>query len=372
VFARSDGSRYHVVAAASNYSGDLAPFGVATLSAEGNDPKPPALARTQPDPTASDGRPFLEMVTPSLTALPHDVMAAAFSSKLGKLVLASSRPSNALHLADPDTGQGESIPLAGTPRLLAVRDDGAIAAIVHDGGLQFIDLVTRSVRWTSAAHPQFVSFGAPPRVLFDGGSGLVWFDLDKGTTERTPFAGAAAFVVTPGSDSLYQAGEKLSRYDWGPMVGLPRASYDLDLFRSGSLFDGCGKRVWLTGGAHYLVLDCARVFELEADAGSDLRYRGSLDWMPGAIDTLYSARLDRFVSLVGSYRTARGYETGLSELALHEPQRLGLERRVSWRNSMERPSIRGGYLFESPTGRLLVIGTADDGSGTAYLIGVDL
>jgi hypothetical protein len=177
-------------------------------------------------------------------------------------------------------------------------------------------------------------------------------------------------VVAPAGDSVYFSGEKLTRHDGAALNDAPEASYDLGLFRDPWSFGRCGERLWLAGDGQFLVLDCGRVFRLDADAKADLRYLGSLDWVLGPGDVIYSTRLGRFVSFVGNYRTASGGVLGSYDLAVYEPLRLGLERRLSWGSAPDLPLFGPRYLFEAPSGRLLVVGST--GEANAYLVGLDL
>ena len=309
--------------------------------------------------------------TPRPVALDHDVVDAGFSTKLDCLVIASSRPASAVLLVDPDSGRATSIALPGPPRRLFVREDGVMAAAIHDGGVVFLDLEQARIRWRAAGNVGRVAFGAHPRALYDPNGSGTWFDLDTGASVPAPIFGSfglspgptSPFVVHPAGSTVYKsaADEEVARFDGGPQPSRT-ASFSLRLFRGRSL-GVCGAGLWITAGGGHLVLNCGRLFRLSASAATDLRYAGPLDGVAGIQHVLYSARLDRFISLPGSYQSLNGYDSSEGELAVHEPKHLALEKRVSWKSAdPQAPVLRGRFVFERPGGQLLVVGGSDKGN----------
>jgi hypothetical protein len=371
VFVRGDGSRYHVLATSSKNGLEQPTDAVATLAADGpDDPAlPPLMAPPEPDAFLP---PFVTVPAKEVP-LDVDMVEAGFSRLLNRLVIASANPENAVVLLDPETGAREAIPLPRRPRHVFVREDGAVAAVVHDGGLQLLELMTRKVLFSGAQVPRKVSFGTPPLVVFDDGPNLIYFDLQAGAVTGKGYIGDFPPIpFTAGGASVYlqpYPRNAIERYEPGS-PGKNTASYDLNLFDVENTLLGCAQDMWVSRGGEFLVIGCARVFKLSTDASQDLAYLGSLDRYDTTLDTIYSKRLDRFVSGVRSHPREGGRWSGIG-LAIHEPRALALEHRVSWPSASSMGSVHD--VFEAASGRFYLLAW-DESRATrpTVVVGLDL
>lgn len=90
-------------------------------------------------------------------ALGFDVIDAGYSKTLQKAVLAASRPTPAVHLYDPVTGNDVSIALGWAPTSVALSPDGLFAAVGHKGAVSYIDLTQRIVVRTFSVNTDIFS-----------------------------------------------------------------------------------------------------------------------------------------------------------------------------------------------------------------------
>lgn len=97
-----------------------------------------------------------------IAALSHDVVDAAYSAALNKLVVASATPSNALYLFDPVTETEQTVSLNKAPLAVSVSPDGKYAVVGHDAMLSYVDLVaaTRLKELTVSINVADVVLGA--------------------------------------------------------------------------------------------------------------------------------------------------------------------------------------------------------------------
>lgn len=80
------------------------------------------------------------LVVESRTALPHDIVDAAFSPALRRVVMISSTPVNALYTYDLATGVERQQLLGALPASLSLAPDGLTAAVAHVGQIAVVDL----------------------------------------------------------------------------------------------------------------------------------------------------------------------------------------------------------------------------------------
>lgn len=80
------------------------------------------------------------LVVESRTALPHDIVDAAFSPALRQVVMISSSPVNALYTYDLATGVERQQLLGALPAALSLAPDGLTAAVGHVGQISIVDL----------------------------------------------------------------------------------------------------------------------------------------------------------------------------------------------------------------------------------------
>jgi chitinase len=103
-------------------------------------------------PQSSDDAGYPEGSTPpstaSITVLDYQVIDAKFSQALSSLVIASSSPSNTLHIYDTSKMADRAVPLPAAPTAVAVDATGLHAAVAFDGNVSWVDLTAGMVTTT--------------------------------------------------------------------------------------------------------------------------------------------------------------------------------------------------------------------------------
>ena len=153
---------------------------------------------------------------PQMTKLTHDVVGAAYSRVMDRLVTISTTPANALWILDPTTAIEQRVDLpAGPPLSVGVSADGLVAVVGRNGGVTEIDLVTASsmadctTQWTDGT----------TTWNYDAAAVAVGPELTLGTgknTRVTRFAySAPGFVAHRGDYTLgLDLGTCVSQADW--------------------------------------------------------------------------------------------------------------------------------------------------------------
>ena len=366
-----------MIAAAATFVGRRPIHAVATLDAEGA--QMPVAAPLPLPPESTSFPPVVERPQ-TVHPLAFDIIDAAYSPSAGRVLVASTQPASAVHFLDPDTGQSEALPLPGPARRVVVRPDGAVAAVVFDGAIRFIEVATRATIRELPRAPMNVSFAAPPRVLLDTATELLsWLSLDTGTT--TPagsiFGGGQFWVqATFTRPGFYLSSGRLQRYPDGNQTASLYDGFDLGLFNEvHSTSRYCGSRFWLLDGDKRLLLDCARVFQVSETASEDLRYLGSLDRVDRVSHGTYVQSLGRYVSIPGTLRIDGSFVSSEAHLVVHDPRTLGLEARVPLAliPGDQFRSTRGRFVFEGRTSkRVHVLADSNSDPRSRALIVVDL
>ena len=89
--------------------------------------------------------------------LGFDVIDAGYSKSLQKVVLLASRPTPAVHIYDPITGDDVSIALASAPTSVSIGPNGLFAAVGHNGAVSYVDLTQKVVVSTFAVNANIFS-----------------------------------------------------------------------------------------------------------------------------------------------------------------------------------------------------------------------
>jgi hypothetical protein len=296
VFIRSDGSRYYVLARRNGVAD-----GIARLD-------PDATGQTVTTPIPVPAPPLYDTLPPA-TALPtaavnlaFDVVDAAYSRSLDRLVVVSGKPAPAVLLVDPETGTAQTLATPSGPSNVFVRADGFIAAVLRTGGITFLDLRTGTILRDIETPSTQVGFGSDPQALVapSGMSSLSWLDLGAGTTRfaYSAFSGNVAFATVSGTQSFYtatlgNASYPLTRHD--DVASSTDPWVDVSMFTPDSnVLPPCGRQFWISDDGRHLVLDCGRSYHLAPTRAQDLVYAGGLEGVPSVKDVAHDGTSDRF------------------------------------------------------------------------------
>jgi hypothetical protein len=218
-----------------------------------------------------------------ITSLPFRVSDAEFSSQLDAIVAVAEGP-NQLYIYRPATETLTSVPLAFTPRCVAVSPDGKFAAVGHDHKISYVNLetavlvktldVTTDVLDILLAGNGFVY--ALPR--YDQWSQVHCVKIADNTetmhTGNLLYAGSLG-RLHPGGTSFYTADNGLSPGDiYHYDIGGGTAAYKWDSPYHGD-YSMCGN-VWISQDGTRLYTACGNVFQSTNTQGTDMTYAGKM------------------------------------------------------------------------------------------------
>lgn len=261
-------------------------------------PTTPAFWQTSaPWPTpwpAPPVRPPLPVVDGSLVPLPYDILDAAYSSALDRLLLIEPDKARLIVL-NPNDASAEEIALPKPATALAVSRDGARAAIGHDALVSLIDL-----RGDKAPQSFETSAEAASIVLADNG----WIYLVPARDQHVElhaveiatgrerlsegmflYAGSQLALAADGQ-SLYAANRGLSpseMYRIDISAGVPSTSYDSPYHGD---YEFCGD-LWPAEDGRRIVTPCANVFRSMPTQERDMTYSGSLSPLKGVASAAF-------------------------------------------------------------------------------------
>jgi chitinase len=215
--------------------------------------------------------------------LDHRVVDAEFSAVGGLLVTVSATP-NRLNIIDVETGAIRSVDLPQVPTCVAIRPDGAFAAVGHDGYVTVINLTTRAVTRTYAVTTDALDIILPA-------NGYVYVFPRRDQWESIRSINLATGVETPGSGYSIYAGT-LGRlhpsgdFIYGANNGLSPSDFEKYDIRKGTLsvmydspyhgdyaFSG---NVWISEDGTRLFARSGNVFRSSPVQAEDMRYAGKL------------------------------------------------------------------------------------------------
>jgi DNA-binding beta-propeller fold protein YncE len=362
VFLRADGARAYVLAR--RQPGQAPVDGIAVLDPAGAGLEAPEMLSVSSSFPHRDGLPMPATPTRTAVTVPFRVTGAAYSRALGRLVMSSDRPFDAVYLVDPATGASTKLAEPAGPGAVTLREDGLVAAVARTGGVTFIDLQSRSIVREVDGPATSVAFGKIPEVLIAAdGSTSSWLDLDTGarraastTTEQTP-----GFSTVPGTNVFYSLrAHTLVRHDDVIAAGDP--AFDLAPFVSPeAIVRPCATPFWITEDGSHLVLDCARVFALSPDRAGDLRYVGILEWESATAEVAYSRQTHRFFSVPSVFDLGEMLATGIGRIAVHDDVLLNLTAVIDlglFPGTAELSQPEHLFLGQKP-GELIVVVQAD-------------
>lgn len=290
--------------------------------------------------------------------LDHRVVDAEFAASAGLLVTVSANP-NRLHVLDTETGASWFVPLSLPPNAVAVRADGAFAAVGHDALVTYVNLVTRAVVRTYPITTNVIDIVLPangwvyPFPRTDQWVSLRGVDLATGveTVAGGTIRAGTQVRLHPSGDYIYGANNGLSPSDFekydirkGAPVMLYDSPYHGDYAFSGDL--------WISEDGSRLFARSGNVFRSSPVRAEDMLYAGRLAGV-NAVRWAADSRARQRIYVLGSsanpfdlYRTAevRVYESAFTALVGTVP----LPR-------LSGADVDGYYLFPSADGRRLFV-----------------
>ena len=232
---------------------------------------------------------YEQLVVESRTALPHDILDAAFSQSLRQVVTISGAPANALYTYDVATGTERQQLLAHAPADLSLAPDGLTAAVAHDGHITIVDLAALSQPSPPAPVLLDVSIDVVDVVL-DGAGHVHAFERfntwgsihsveiatnTESTSVGPQISSGSRARLHPSGDFLYTVP---SSYDsgeigkWDITPGHAEWLRDSDFLGA---YGTCGD-LWMRENGSQFYTTCGHVFAASDVAAEDMVYTGSL------------------------------------------------------------------------------------------------
>jgi len=208
----------------------------------------------------------------AFAALAYNVVDAAYSSALDRIVFAAANP-NELHVYDPVTQADTVVPLSIQPLSVSVDPAGTYAAVGHTGWVSYVNLETGTVQQiytvnTTASY--VVAAGNGYLYVFPAFSDANIYSLQTATGTQTAASSNAAGPARlyPDGQAIYQTGG-YGFAKWDIAAGLavnenPKNSPD-----------NCGN-FWIAADGSSIVTECGIVYSASENAANDLQYEGML------------------------------------------------------------------------------------------------
>jgi hypothetical protein len=336
VFMRSDGSRYYVIGRRGPDPANANPDGVLKIDASSLGS---TNVRTIPVPFAGmwpDDRPPLVTVPVSMVPLSFDIVSAAYSRQLARLVVSSLKPNPAVYMVDPTNGMATLLGNPASPSTVVLRNDGLVAGVVRSGGTTFIDLQTGTV--TQADGLTVIGFGPTPEALVSSAgfatlyTDYLWHDQSAGTSRPGVYStiGMSGAGVVPGTHTFYLLDRDLptlERYDDKGTQTTTQS--DPTLSTSLEPYSSCAGPFQITEDGGKLVVGCGAVFDLSPVLSQDRIYRGSMEKLESVVQTAFAPERGRFVSVPGNVIGLRGYDVCRDRVVVHDDQWLNMGANIA-------------------------------------------
>jgi hypothetical protein len=223
--------------------------------------------------------------TAGTVPLTYQPLLSRYSKSQGKAAIVAANP-HALHLVDPAAATDVSVLLPAATKALALSEDGRLAAVLHEGSVSLVDLVTASLIRTSAS-------GGSQSEVAVANNGLVFLIGQTGGQWVTPgisvINGRTGAAVTSGGSfaSIYGTTRGLLGEASGKLFTQSEGLSPQDVYVTtvdpatgtlGSAFDspyhgdyGMGNPLWLSADQGLLFTASGNYFRT-----SDMRYGGTL------------------------------------------------------------------------------------------------
>ncbi|MFN8575138.1 MAG: hypothetical protein U0132_24000 [Gemmatimonadaceae bacterium] len=219
-----------------------------------------------------------------LTVLTHRVIDAEPSPRTGLIVTVSAQPSQ-LNILDVITGAVSSVPLSSVPTSVAVRPDGAFAAVGHDAKVTLVDLNARAVVREYAVSADILDIVLPMNgwayafPIRDQWTAIRSIELATGNVnDQTNHPGIYAGTYArlhPDGRSIYGSQTQLSPAD--------HERYDISKGVAVRLYDSryhgdypMGGDAWISDDGTRLFNRWAHAFRLSPNQSDDITYAGKL------------------------------------------------------------------------------------------------
>jgi hypothetical protein len=318
----------------------------------------------------------------SITPLPFQVVDAAYSERLNRIIMLSANP-NLLHIYNPDNGSDETVILPKTPLSLSVSPDGQTAAVGYSGLVSHVSLYHPALLKTIV-----VSVDAGNVVL--AGNGWVYIapsrdqwmrmhavnlsnNQEVESTGQNIFAGSV-YRLHPNGQSLYGATRGLSpsKMEKINIAGvLPAFSYQYPYHGT---YEVCGN-LWMEDEGRRIFTACGNVFRTSADQKQDMIYTGQLDGV-ATVTALANIRGGGKILLIGTSNAGKSDPRAINPgvIGVYDYQTLSFVRTVALPNlkvnNRSYPST-GKFLFIFPAGyRYYAIIQAEDKASGLNVFGL--
>lgn len=222
----------------------------------------------------------------SLRELAYNVIDAAYSDSMERLITVSSAPDNALNIINPATGEQQSILLNYAPTSLAISPTGDSAVVGHNGAVTYINLQTASLIgfyditgfkvFDLALDGKGIAYASPTENVQWGT--LKTINLTTGALQDSPYAylrGGAYLQIADAMNGLYTLDTGLPPVDIekfdttsNPPVHLYESPYNGDF----DMGDYANYGMWLTEDEKYLLTAGETLFQLSSSQDEDMLY----------------------------------------------------------------------------------------------------
>lgn len=222
----------------------------------------------------------------ALLKLTYDVVDAAYSDSLERLITVSSSPEFALNIIDPENSEQQTILLNYAPTTLAISPAGDSAVVGHNGAVTYIDLKTTSIIgfydladfnvFDLALGSNGLAYASPTGKVQWGS--LKTINLGTGTLQDSPYAylrGGAHLELADSLNALYVIDTNLSPTDINKFdlaSNPPAYLYDSPYNGDYDMGSHADYGMWLTEDGKYILTGGETLFQTSSSQDEDLLY----------------------------------------------------------------------------------------------------
>ena len=294
--------------------------------------------------------------------LNHRVIDAEYDRKHDVIVTVAENPPR-LYVLDPETKTERGVDLSLSPNCVAIRPDGAYAAVGHNGFVSYVNLSTMSVERTYAVTTNALDIILPANgwvYVFpktDQWARIRCIELSTGIEKdhlgNSIYAGTLA-KLHPSGNYIYGANNGLSPSDFEKYdISSGQASYLYDSPYHGDYsFAG---NIWISDDGGRLFARSRNVFRSSPNQSEDMKYAGILAG-EGSVQWLdYSSAADRIYAVFGS---GGWYDDSPdSEVRVYEPDFLAFKGTVPLPQFLV-PNGQGGGTLHDARGKFVFVNSA--------------
>jgi len=222
--------------------------------------------------------------------LTRNVVDAAYSDALERLITVSSLPDNALTLINPATGEQQAVVLTLTPTSVAISPDGKTAVVGHNNAVTQVNLQTASVMslhnnlnmsvFDLALDAQGIVYATPKTNEIAGA--LKSINLNTGLVTASLSvvqAGSFYLQLAPNLKALYLLDKGAQPVDLAKAdasITPPAWLYDSPYNGDHDIGGATGKGLWLSEDEAYLLTAGETLFRTANTQDQDMLYQRSL------------------------------------------------------------------------------------------------